>query len=136
MWNRVVTIEDFWDGPRSGVAFRDGVLVAYKSLWDEDLHDYSAFYGVTAIDGNLLPLIEEKWAIWIRWSDAYDAGTTTCTTHPALPDDRSRYEDLSAFLEPRTKVDEKSCIRLQAEFRCVQKGWNGTEVRWRSDKHD
>ena len=136
MWNRVVTIEDYWDDPRSGVAFRDGVLVAYKSLWDEDLHDYSDFYGVTPIDGKLLPLIEEMWAIWIRWSDAYDAGTTTCKTHPALPDDRTRYEELSAFLEPKTKVDEKNCIRLQAEFRRVQTGWNGTEVRWRSNKNN
>jgi hypothetical protein len=130
MWNRVVTIEDFWDRPRGGFAFHDGDLVAYKSLWDNDADDYYDQYGIAPIDENLLPLIEESWSIWIRWSNAFDAGETTRETHPALPEDRSRYYQLKSILDPHIKVDTENCKRLCAEFKSIQPGWNGFVVRW------
>lgn len=130
MWNRVVTIEDFWDRPRSGIAFHDGDLVAYKSLWDIDADDYSDQYGIAPIDENLLPLIEERLSIFIRWSNAFHAGETPRETHPALPADRSRYDELTSILDPHIKVDPENCKRLCAEFKSVQPGWNGAVVRW------
>ncbi len=130
MWSRVVTIEDFWDRPRGGIAFNSGKLVAYKSQWDENADDYSDYYGVMPINEALLPLIEESWEIWIRWSNAFNVGETTKETHPALPKDRERREVLVRTIKPRIEVDEESCECLCAEFRSVQSGWNGTEVRW------
>ena len=129
-WNRVVTIEDFWDRPRSGIAFRNYELVAYKCLWDEGLDDYSDRYGVMRINQSLLPLIEEKWEIWIRWSEAFQRGLVARETHPALPEDRDRYTFLVSTIGSQTEVKDASCERLCAEFRSVQLAGYDTEVRW------
>ncbi len=135
-WNRVVTIEDFWDRPRGGIAFKSGKLVAYKCLWDDREDDYSDYYGVMPINEALLPQIEESWEIWIRWSNAFDAGETTTETHPALPQDRKRYAVLASMIKPQTEMNEAICEKLLAEFRSIQPGWTGIEVRWHKSPTD
>lgn len=129
-WNRVVTIEDYFDHPLEGVAFRSGKLVAYKILWDDEADDYSKYYAVSPISEALLPLIEEKWATWVRWSDAFDAGEVTIDTHPVLPEDREQHESLTKRLEGLVQVDDSNFERLRAQFRTVQTRWTGIEVRW------
>lgn len=62
-WERVVTVEDFYDRPRRGVAYLDGKLHVYESPFDDAEDDYSEIYSLTPIDEALLPLIEEKWNI-------------------------------------------------------------------------
>ncbi|MFA5121535.1 hypothetical protein [Zavarzinia sp.] len=129
-WNRVVTADVFWDIPRGGIAFYGDRLVAYRNLWDEAADDYADCYALAPVDPALLPLIEERWAIWIRWSDARVRGDAPPETHPALPDDRQRYDTLCGIIGPQIEIDEKCCLRRRAEFRWIGRGWNGYEVRW------
>lgn len=39
-FERVYTVHDYWDGPRSGFADFGGVPHAYRSLWLDDLDEW------------------------------------------------------------------------------------------------
>jgi len=69
-WERVYTINDFWDGARLGVADVWGYPHVYQSPFDPSLDDYSDFYLVAPIEQDLLNLVLEDWEIWKRWSSA------------------------------------------------------------------
>ena len=129
-WERVVTVDDFFDHPLKGIAFCDGKLVAYERLWDESADDYAELYGVMPIDEDLLPLIEEKAAITERYFNAFHAGEAARETHPALPNERSRYEALTMILHPLTSVNLNTCECVHAEFRLCLPDWLGATVRW------
>ena len=131
-WERVVTIHDFYDGPRRGFAFLDGKLHAYRSIFDEGRDEYSEEFDLTPVDESFLPLIEEDWAIWIRWATAFHAGKAPLDTHPALLADRSRRDELKAVLDPLLASHSDKSVRRLAEFRCIDIiGWKqDPEVRW------
>jgi hypothetical protein len=131
-WERVVAIYEFYDGPRRGVAFLDGKLYFFDSVFEEVEDNYSEEFDLTPIDEALLPLIEEDWRIWTRWATAYHAGETSLDTHPALPADRPRHDELKAILDPLLVVNSDKAVRRLAEFRNINIiSWvRDAEVRW------
>lgn len=133
-WKRVIRIEDFYDRPRGGVAFLEGKPHSYQSLWSDAEDDYSDENSLMLIDEALLPLMEEKWSIWVRWETAFHRDETSRDAHPALSAERQCYDELKALLDPLPAVDPEKSRRLLAEFRNVVGGWNGLEVRWASPK--
>jgi hypothetical protein len=74
----------------------------------------------------------EHWDIWLRWESAFHEGRTTLETHPALPEDRARHEELQALLA--AQAEPVKSVRARALFRPV--GIEGAgrirslEVRW------
>ena len=129
-WNRVLTVEDFWDGPRAGFAFWGERLIAYKCLWNENADDYSDWYKIKPVELELLPLIEESWSIWKRWESAFYSGATAKETHPVLPEDRCRNEELERVLRPVRSFVEAKLERVKAEFRSTLDDPKSLEVRW------
>jgi hypothetical protein len=129
-WDRVVTINDFMDGPRGGVAFLDGRPHVFQSVFDEVEDNYSDEFGLSPIDEALLPLVEEQIAIWESWAAKFRAGEASSDTHPELSSDNSRYNELKAILAPLLIVDPEKSIRRLAEFRFTGADHRITEVRW------
>ena len=129
-WERVYTINNFWDRPRLGVADLSGRPHIYESPFNQAKDDYEDFYVVSPIEAELLALVLEDWEIWIRWCEAIDRGETSKETHPALPQDRARHNELKALIDTRLKPDPTNSQKLKAEFRNVRLGWNGLEVQW------
>lgn len=129
-WERVYTINNFWDSPRLGVADVFGHPHIYEAPFSEPKDDYEDFFLVSPIDPELLRLVLEDWEIWIRWSDAFARGEASRETHPALPSDRPRHDELTKLIGDRLKTNPSDSEKLHAEFRSVQKGWNGMEVQW------
>ena len=134
-WNRVVTIDKYYDGPRQGVAFLDESLAVYECIFSRELNDYLDEYDVSIVDSSLLPLIEERWAIYKRWHHAYRSGQIDTDMSDndtrVLPEDRNRYDELTAILDPKLRIDHESCERYIATFSTDQ-----SEVTWKkaSDK--
>src|SRR5215469_7606245 len=83
-WERVLTVNDFWDGPRRGAAEVSGRPHIYESPFIATKDDFEEFFWVQPIDADLLPLVLEDWDIWNRWSEAFDRGEASRETHPAL----------------------------------------------------
>ena len=129
-WERVLTVNDYWDGPRRGIAEVSGRLHIYESPFNETKDDYEEFFWVSPIEPDLLALVLEDWDIWNRWSDAFDRGEASRETHPALPQDRTRHDDLQNLIGSRFRTEPAFRRKLWARFRSPRRGWNGMEVEW------
>ena len=131
IWETVFTVNDYYDGPRNGVANLDGVPHIYFCDWDQDNDDWSSIYLLVPISPNLLTPVLEEWAIWLRWRAAYGAQSLTeDDKHPALASDRPRYDELHPLVEKILKVDVSSAIRAIPEFRGTLEPIQAFEVRW------
>jgi hypothetical protein len=115
-YEKVHTVSDYWDGPRAGVADFGGTPHAYQSLFDDERDDYSDVWLLRPIDGDTFQLVMEDWDIWLRWLDAFHAGRTSQDTHPALPEDRPRHEQIKASLSDRIAIDPSFAVHATAEF--------------------
>ena len=129
-FERVYTVHDFWDGERRGFADFEGRPHAYRAVCrysrgvPEDDH-----FDLSPIDPTLLPLVLEEWEIWLRWQAAFQAGQAAEDTHPALPEDRARYEAVHPVVRRCLAVLAGRAIRVRGTFRPAGDG-DGTEVQW------
>jgi hypothetical protein len=108
-YEEVFTVTDYYDGPRQGVANFKGVPHFYDCIFDEMRSNYSSLYRLTPISPHIFDLAREDWAIWERWESAFHAGNTTHETHPALPQDRARHEEIRAVLDSVLQTDKEGC---------------------------
>src|SRR6202012_5170669 len=93
----VFTVTDYYDGPRKGIANFRGKPHFYECIFDSGKDDYSVVYRLTPLDEHVFHLAMESWDIWRRWERAFHTGKTNMETHPALPQDKSRYEELKTI---------------------------------------
>ena len=134
-FERVFTVTDYYDGPRKGIANFHGTPHLYESRWDDLQDDYDDKFLLTPIDQEAFDWSSEDWAIWLRWEEAFHRGAATQESHPALPADRARHEELKKNLEGRLVTDPAGAITATGEFRAVVEsmknfGWRELEVRW------
>ncbi|WP_150119747.1 hypothetical protein [Collimonas pratensis] len=130
--NRVLTVNDFYDGPRRGVAEFNGVPHIYEAEFDHSSDEYGDTYFLSPIESNLLALVIEDWEIWTRWQVKFKKGEVSIDSHPALPEDRSRHEMLKHALDGRLETDPACRIYVRGRFwQSEPEGnWDGTAVEW------
>lgn len=136
-YEKVHTCTDYYDGPRQGIANLGGKPHFYESEWDDEASDYASTFLLTPVADDLLPLALEDCQIWLRWQVAFREGRTTQETHPALPEDRDRHEELKTELTDRLATNPDRAVRARGDFRVVPGAapWKGPgiaplEVRW------
>jgi len=110
------------------VADVEGVPNIYQSPFDEARGDYAEYFLVAPITSDLLDLVQEDWAIWIRWERAFKRGETSTATHPALPPERERHEEIKRLIGDRLSVDANTRRKPNGEFRTTREGVE--EVQW------
>jgi len=116
----VHTVTDYYDGPRRGIADFHGKPHAYKSLWDDSADDWSDAMLLRPIDEETFRLAMEDWSIWCRWARAFHSGEVDLDTHPALPADSARHDELAAILKPRLEIDAERAICVRGRFETKQ----------------
>lgn len=121
----VHTITDWYDGARAGIADVHGEPHYYQNSWDESEDDWSAVYLLVRVDEETFRLAMEDWQIWLRWEAAFHEGRTTLETHPALPADRARHDELAKVLAERLAISDDA-IEATGEFKYGEP----TLVRW------
>ena len=131
----VHAVNDYWDGPREGVANLRGQPHHYKCVFSQEDDDWTDLFVLSPIDQDTFVLEMEAWGIWCRWITAFNEGRVDQSSHPALPEDRSRREAIQEQLEPRyAKV--RSTLKMRGLFRVrtdMEKGEDGrhpVEVQW------
>lgn len=140
-FERVYTVNDFWDGPRAGFADFRGVPHVYRSVWREDLDDWDPDrrFELVPVRSEVLEQALEDWEIWRRWEEAYYAGQVPLSTHPALPADQARHAELAPIVEKSLMGGEGSRRIAVGEFRTRNGVLGGAgiltsrailEVRW------
>ncbi|MBL8900336.1 MAG: hypothetical protein JNM84_22075 [Planctomycetes bacterium] len=141
MFEIVHTVTDYYDGPRAGIAELEGGPHFYQAVWavdgDDDDDPNAGTYLLTPIDRETLALALEDGEIWARWVEAFERGEAEIASHPALPADRERHDELQKLLGDRLRIDPANVVRRRAEFRrragaparCLH-GARVLEVRW------
>ncbi len=129
-WERVYTVHDWWDGPRVGFADFRGVPHAYRSIFRQDLDDWDPEnrFELSPVEPSSLALALEDWAIWCRWEEALYAGETTDDTHPALPADRARHEEIAPLVYRALELDPGRRQTAAGEFRTLDDIRGGTSI--------
>ncbi len=115
--DQVFTVEDFWDGPREGFATFRGRPHHFRCIFDEAADDWTDRFHVTPVSDEALAAAREAWEIWLRWEEALVAGETTEETHPALPADRPRYEQLKKIYDGVVDGNQSVSFIARGEFR-------------------
>ncbi len=137
----VHTVTDFFDVPRGGIADYLGIPHLYQSEWNESEDNYADTYLLVPVDAETVAMATEDWAIVQRWQTAFQQGRTSVSTHPALPRDRLRHEEIQQLLQSRLVIEPALAVRKAAKFRRrADADWNGLgwaplEVRWYEPTH-
>lgn len=128
----VHTVSDWCDGPIGGVADHEGKPHLYEAEWDDDLEQFGPRFRLSPLDDATRDLAIEKHAIWLRWDAAFRAGAAEQSTHPALPSERARHDELQAELATRLVIDPARAFVMCGEFRWTPRppGQPLVEVRW------
>jgi hypothetical protein len=130
-WDRVHTVNVYYDGPRLGIADVDGVPHVYEAEFDHSQDEYGDTYFAAPVDENLLALVLEDWEIWLRWNSAFKRSEVSIESHPALPQDRERHEALKVAIGDRMRVDRADAKRLKGRFQTSPHD-GATIVEWRT----
>jgi len=112
----VFTVRDYHDGPRSGVANFLEQPHFYECVFDERTDDYSNSYLLTALNQNVFRAAIENWEIFLRWRKAFDLGKVNRETHPALPQDKERFEETKRVLDLAIESGRGKALQLRGEF--------------------
>ncbi len=119
MFERVYTVYDYWDYPRSGIADCSGDPYFYDREFDNGLDEFSDIYILTPIDQDTLSLALEKRDMWLKWKQGY--GQVEPFAHPALQNTENslgaKFLEIGYMVEARVAAIQTGRKRAKAEFR-------------------
>jgi hypothetical protein len=106
VWEKIHTIHDWYDGPRSGAAEHLGATYWYRSVyldteeWDEDEDRFE----LTPMTSEILGWDLERAAIFLRWNAAVRTGSIIWKdgdndSFGAFPEDMARFRELNERVE-------------------------------------
>jgi hypothetical protein len=111
-----VHVENEWyDGPRAGIADIGGVPHRFRSLFDEKDDEYLSTFVVWPIDEATLVLEREQWLIFVAWNALYEAGKAGTDSHPGHSGLNARWDELETLLKDSRKLVPATARRAIAE---------------------
>ena len=119
-YERVHTVDDYWDQPRRGVADYQGQPHYYHCVFDEREDEWSRIYLLKPLDPEAFELYMETWQSWLRWEAAYREGVASLESHPTLPVDRERSDLIHALLGDRLVADPDNDLQLEGDFKPIE----------------
>jgi hypothetical protein len=127
-YDKVYTVTEYYDGARAGVADLNGQPYYYECQFDELEDNWSDIFLLKPIDSETFSLALEDWDIWERWNAAREGGTVSLDTHPALPEDRERHDEIAEILNGRLKTDPEKDMKARAEFEVIEPKRKGKSI--------
>lgn len=131
----VLTVEEWYDGPRTGAANYRGRPHFYRSLyldtpeWDPDEDRFE----LTPVSPEALAWSLEDYRLWERWNEARAAGQLPDDGDDdpddlrVLPGDRDRHCELRALVEGYLARERPRAFVVRGEFEL-----GARRVRWRA----
>jgi hypothetical protein len=111
-----VLVENEWyDGPRAGVANVNGQPHRFISQWDEQGEDLGT-YLVWPVAAEEVALEQEQWCIFVAWNDQFEAGALDSTTHPGHPGTNERWDEIASLLANHRQTAPSSARRARAQL--------------------
>jgi hypothetical protein len=116
-FERVHTVWDYNDCPRTGLADYDGRPHYYSSNWDNLSDDYANSYTLSEVDDVTLRLALDQWAIWKEWEKAFHLGLVPQESHPGFGGKDARYDELDMLLKEKISLGRPLPFKVRADFR-------------------
>jgi hypothetical protein len=104
-WHKVFTIDDWYDGPRSGATEINGAPYWYRSVYlDADWDPMEDRFELTPLTADLLACELERAAIFKRWDEARKNGLVLWNegveeSFGALPNEMARNRELNTKMD-------------------------------------
>lgn len=77
--DRILTLENYWDGPQHGLCTFNGEYCVYERIFSEELDEFSDYYYLTPVSETIA---QKKLEIWHKWcefmSNGGNAGDWKC----------------------------------------------------------
>jgi len=96
---RVYVENEWYDGPRAGVADINGIPHRFKSLFDEEEDQYLGTFIVWPVDKRVLDLEIEQWCIFVEWNTLYESGQAETDSHPGHGGRNARWDEIEVLLK-------------------------------------
>ena len=133
LWETVHTVTDWYDGERLGIADYQGRPHLFESRWDPSKDDWEGqdgrgIYWLTPIGADAFKLALEDWEIWKRWRLSFDQGKVQLETHPALPEERARHEEILALLGDALKPGRPEAFMMVGQFGVSGVNWSHPKI--------
>lgn len=114
---KVHTVWEYYDGPRTGIADYQGKPHYFACTSDDTSHNYYGdSYGLSPIDAETLAFALEQWDLWRKWEHAFYSGKVTEESHPGHGGQDARYDELQGLLQSRLAALPAPCIHALASF--------------------
>ena len=123
MRERVYTVNDYYDGPRNGVADFRGQPHIYLCMWDKANDDWAEEFLLEPIDAEFLEQVLNDWGIWRKWEASYHRGEVTADSHPG------ESEQIAKILDISKSASAKSRAKFHP-LNSPNKGMKDMEVEW------
>ena|SRR5437764_8595944 len=102
---RVYVENEWYDGPRAGIADFNGIPHRFKSLFDEEEDEDLGTFMVWPVDKEVLDLEIEQWCIFVEWNTLYASGQADTGSHPGHGGRNVRWDEIqAALLQSRSDV--------------------------------
>jgi len=125
-----VYVENEWyDGPRAGIADINGMPHRFMSLFDKEEDDYNGIFMVWPVDEQVLDLEIEQWCIFVEWNTLFESGQVDTDSHPGHGSRNARWDEIEALLKQRrsdmpawAKRARAQMCRIDRDERYTQSG--------------
>jgi hypothetical protein len=115
LWEIVYTMDDYHDGPLSGIANYCGSPYFYQAQWNE-LEEFYDHYQITPVNEEILKLALESWSIWNRWGLQLTNGSSV---PQSLISDRDRYEQIQNAVREFLSINPVTAKKVNGKFRAA-----------------
>ena len=130
----VHTVTGWYDGERLGIADYQGRPHLFESRWDPSKDDWEEqngrrIYWLTPLGAEVFKLALEDWEIWKRWQDSFDQGKVELDTHPALPEEKERHEEISTLLGDALRPGRPGAFMMAGQFSAAEVIWSRAQQK-------
>ena len=101
---RVYVENDWYDGPRAGIADIDGHPHRFKANFDDSDDEHIGTFSVWPVAEDEMSREIEQWQIFVEWNDRYELGQTTVEDHPGNGGINARWDEIETLLRPRRSL--------------------------------
>ncbi len=113
---KVHTVEDYYDGPRSGTADFQGVSHYFSCPFDEAIDDYADYFLLYPASPEFMRNTLRRSEIFMAWNDMFHRGLETIETHPAHGGVNAEYDEITHWLEGQCKSFPVAPLKRKAIF--------------------
>jgi hypothetical protein len=129
----VHNIIEFWDCPRSGIAFFQERPHAFECIFDENIDDWSMKYRLLEIQIDIFNQMKQNDRNKLKWDNKIYKTTEDKASFPVLPEDQELSAQVNSKIEDIFSRIKRSKLIMEPQFHKIV--WNKTyEVTWKEIK--